>query len=89
MVPGQEQIEKFNTALRIISQFGGRLSSLALCASINYARIEPAVEDEIIEFVESLGKNPDVLRLIELLAKAGAIKSVQPVSINSAKPKEV
>ena len=82
MTPGQAQTEKFNTALRIVSLFGGRLSSLTLCASINYAHIELAVEDELIELTESLGKNPDVVRLVELLAKAGAIKAVQPVSIN-------
>ncbi len=82
MTPGQGQIDKFNTAMRVISLFGGRLSSLALCAVINYPRVELAVENELIELVESLGKNPDILRLIELLARAGAIKNVQPVSIN-------
>ncbi len=82
MIPGQAQTQKFNTALRLMSLFGSRLSSLALCAIINYKHIETATEDEIIKLVESLGKNRDVLRLIELLAKAGAMKAVQPVSIN-------
>ncbi|MDP3948585.1 MAG: hypothetical protein Q8Q17_01395 [bacterium] len=77
--------EKFNTALRTISQFGGRLSSLALCASIDYIYIETAVEDEIISLTDSLQKNPELLRLVELLAKAGAMKTVQPVSINAKK----
>lgn len=85
MIPAQAQIEKFNTALRVMSLFGGRLSSLALCAAINYAYIETAVEDEIIGLSDSLQKNPDVLRLMELLAKAGSMIAVEPVSINAKK----
>lgn len=82
MIPGQAQTQKFNTALRVMSLFGSRLSSLALCAAINYAYIETAVEDEIISLADSIQKNPDVLRLMELLAKAGSMIAVQPASIN-------
>lgn len=82
MIIVPEPTLKFYTALRMMSLFGGRLSSLALCASINYAYGETAAEGEIIELIESLSKNPDVLRLVELLARAGAMKTLQPVSIN-------
>ena len=82
-----EQASKFYTALRALSQLGGRFSLLALCANNNYVYIETATEDEIVELIDSLQKNPQLLRLVELLARAGAMQVVQPIPIN-AKPKE-
>ncbi len=71
------KVPEFEGYVRKIAQLGSRLSLLAVGTGINLPNIDDKLKKEIKLEIASVVENPEVLRLLSTLARAGVVKPAQ------------